>query len=239
LRDETRSQRLKSQVVQVEKMSAIGQLAGHIAHELNNPLTGIRSLAQVLLTETDPGGQVNKDLSEVEKAAARCQSIINNLLDFSKGGLGQKAQVLDLNEITRKTLPFLKSATGKFRSDIQLSDGELMVKVEPHLMQQVIFNLVNNACQAMKDKGEITVHTHRDGAWAFLEVKDTGPGIGESLKEKIFEPFFTTKEEGEGTGLGLSLSRDFVRQFGGDLECESAEGQGSLFRVKLPLEIHS
>ncbi len=239
LRDETRSQKLKSQVVQVEKMSAIGQLAGHIAHELNNPLTGIRSLTQVLLTETDPEGQVNKDLTEVEKASARCQSIITNLLDFSKGGIGQKAQVLDLNEITRKTLPFLKSATGKFRSDIQLSDGELMVKVEPHLMQQVIFNLVNNACQAMKDKGEITVHTHQDKGWAFLEVRDTGPGIVESVRERIFEPFFTTKEEGEGTGLGLSLSRDIARQFGGDLECESSEGQGSLFRVKLPLEILS
>lgn len=114
-----------------------------------------------------------------------------------------------------------------------------MVKVEPHLMQQVIFNLVNNACQAMRDKGEITVHTHKDEEWAFLEVKDTGPGIEESIREKIFEPFFTTKDEGEGTGLGLSLSRDFVRQFGGDLECESKTGQGSVFRVKLPLEILS
>jgi signal transduction histidine kinase len=236
LRDETRSQRLKSQAVQVEKMSAIGQLAGHIAHELNNPLTGIRSLTQVLLTETQSRPQVHGDLVEVELAAARCQGIINNLLDFSKGGLEQKVQVMDLNEIARKTLPFLKSATGKFRSDIQLSDEQLPVKVEPQLMQQVIFNLVNNACQAMKDKGEITVHTHRDRQWAFLEVKDTGPGIATEIREKIFEPFFTTKQEGEGTGLGLSLSRDFVRQFGGDLVCESNQGEGSTFRVQLPLE---
>jgi signal transduction histidine kinase len=236
LRDETRSQRLKSQAVQVEKMSAIGQLAGHIAHELNNPLTGIRSLTQVLLTETQSQSQVHGDLIEVELAAARCQGIINNLLDFSKGGLEQKVQVMDLNEIARKTLPFLKSATGKFRSDIQLSDEQLPVKVEPQLMQQVIFNLVNNACQAMKDKGEITVHTHRDRQWAFLEVKDTGPGIASEIREKIFEPFFTTKQEGEGTGLGLSLSRDFVRQFGGDLICESNQGEGSTFRVQLPLE---
>lgn len=236
LRDETRSQRLKSQAVQVEKMSAIGQLAGHIAHELNNPLTGIRSLTQVLLTETKNRPQIHADLNEVELAAARCQGIINNLLDFSKGGLEHKVQVMDLNEIARKTLPFLKSATGKFRSDIQLSDELLPVKVEPHLMQQVIFNLVNNACQAMKDKGEITVHTHRDTQWAFLEVKDTGPGIAIEIREKIFEPFFTTKQEGEGTGLGLSLSRDFVRQFGGDLVCESNQGTGSIFRVQLPLE---
>jgi signal transduction histidine kinase len=236
LRDETRSQRLKSQAVQVEKMSAIGQLAGHIAHELNNPLTGIRSLTQVLLTETQSRPQIHGDLNEVELAAARCQGIINNLLDFSKGGLEQKVQVMDLNEIARKTLPFLKSATGKFRSDIQLSEERLPVKVEPQLMQQVIFNLVNNACQAMKDKGEIVVHTHRDREWAFLEVKDTGPGIASEIREKIFEPFFTTKREGEGTGLGLSLSRDFVRQFGGDLICESNQGEGSTFRVQLPLE---
>jgi signal transduction histidine kinase len=236
LRDETRSQKLKSQAVQVEKMSAIGQLAGHIAHELNNPLTGIRSLSQVLLTETPEKAQIHQDLAEVERAAARCQAIINNLLDFSRGGLEQKVRVMDLNEIAKKTLPFLKSATGKFRSDIQLSDDSLPVKVEPQLMQQVIFNLVNNACQAMKEKGEITVHTKRDDSWAVLEVRDTGPGIAPELKERIFEPFFTTKREGEGTGLGLSLSRDFVRQFGGDLECESTHGEGSTFRVRLPLE---
>lgn len=236
LRDETRSRKLKSQVVQVEKMSAIGQLAGHIAHELNNPLTGIRSLAQVLISETPDGSQIHQDLVEVENASARCQGIINNLLEFSNGGLERKVQVMDLNEIARKTLPFLKSATGRFRSEIQLADSELPVKVEPHLMQQVIFNLVNNACQAMQDKGEIHVYTSCRPPWAVLEVKDTGPGIAAELKEQIFEPFFTTKAEGEGTGLGLSMSRDFVRQFGGDLECESKQGQGSLFRVRLPLE---
>jgi signal transduction histidine kinase len=143
---------------------------------------------------------------------------------------------MDLNEIARRTLPFLKSATGKFRSDIRLSDDELPVKVEPHLMQQVIFNLVNNACQAMQGGGEIGVLTRVSPPWAILEVKDTGPGVAAEVREHIFEPFFTTKAEGEGTGLGLSLSRDFVRQFGGDLECESDPGEGSLFRVRLPLE---
>lgn len=236
LRDETRSQRLKSQVVQIEKMSAIGHLAGHIAHELNNPLTGIRSLSQVLISDTEPEAQVHKDLVEVERAAARCQGIINNLLDFSKGGIEHKVTVADLNDITRKTLPFLKSAIGRFRNDIDLSDAELLVKVEPQLMQQVIFNLVNNACQAMKERGEIRVRTRSDGDWAILEVEDTGPGVAADLKERIFEPFFTTKAEGEGTGLGLSLSRDFVRQVGGELECDSELGAGSVFRVRLPLE---
>jgi signal transduction histidine kinase len=237
LRDDTKSQKLKSQAVQVEKMSAIGQLAGHIAHELNNPLTGIRSLSQVLLTEQPSESRLHQDLQEVEKASARCQEIINNLLEFSKGDLDHKVQTMDLNEITKRTLPFLKSATGKFRSDFQLSDDQLPVKVEPQLMQQVIFNLINNACQALHDKGELIVRTERASTWAILEVRDTGPGIRAELLERIFEPFFTTKVAGEGTGLGLSLSRDFVRQFGGDLECESVVGQGSVFRVKLPLGV--
>ncbi len=237
LRDETRSQKLKSHSVHVEKMSAIGQLAGHIAHELNNPLTGIRSLTQVLLTET--AGQLQQDLTEVERAAGRCQSIITNLLEFSKGDLDHKVQVVDLNEITMRTLPFLKSATGRFRNDIRLTSQELWVKVEPQLMQQVIFNLINNACQAMSEVGELVVQTEQTAKWAVLEVRDTGPGIDRALREKIFEPFFTTKVDGEGTGLGLSLSRDFVRQFGGELECESELGMGSVFRVRLPLGVEA
>jgi signal transduction histidine kinase len=125
---------------------------------------------------------------------------------------------------------------GRFRSDVQLSEKALPVRVEPHLIQQVIFNLVNNACQAMRERGEIGVFTLASEEGAVLEVTDTGPGIDDELKERIFEPFFTTKNEGEGTGLGLSLSRDFVRQFGGELDLESTPGQGSRFRVRLPLE---
>ena len=236
LRDETRSWRLKSQVVQIEKMSAIGQLAGHIAHELNNPLTGIRSLSQVLISETDAAAQIHGDLVEVEKAAGRCQGIINNLLDFSKGAIEQKIQMMDLNDVVQKTLPFLKSALGRFRTDISLSEEPLLVRVEPHLLQQVIFNLVNNACQALAEKGEVKVRTYRDQRWATLEVEDNGPGIPGELQERIFEPFFTTKSEGEGTGLGLSFSREFVRQFGGEISCASEPGHGALFRVQLKVE---
>lgn len=236
LRDETRSRKLKSQVAQIEKMSAIGQLAGHIAHELNNPLTGVRSLTQVLLSDMSDEDQVAKDLHEVEKASIRCQSIINNLMDFSQGGIENKVEVVDLNEIVHKTLPLLKSAIGRLRNDIELSDESINVRVEPHLMQQVIFNLINNACQAVGAQGQVQIRTGRDGKKAFFEASDNGPGIPKELQTKIFEPFFTTKAEGEGTGLGLSLSREFVRQFGGEIECESQPGRGTQFRVYLPLE---
>jgi signal transduction histidine kinase len=236
LRDETRSWKLKSQVVQVEKMSALGQLAGHIAHELNNPLTGIRSMSQVLLADTATKDPIHQDLLEVEKAAGRCQGIINNLLDFSKGAMDHKVRTTDLNEVVQKTLPFLKSAMGHLRTDISLSEEPLLVKVEPHLLQQVIFNLVNNACQALAEKGEVKVRTFREDGWALLEVADDGPGIPEEFKERIFEPFFTTKSEGEGTGLGLSFSREFVRQFGGEISLTSESGHGAVFRVRLKVE---
>ncbi len=239
LRDETKSWKLKSQMVQVEKMSAVGQLAGHVAHELNNPLTGIRSLAQVLLTEVEDESQIANDLNEVERAAARCQGIINNLLDFSKGAIEQKIHVMDLNEVVRRTLPFLKSALGRLRTDVELCEESLPVRIEPHLLQQVIFNLINNACQAVSPSGEIKIRTLKRGDRAILEVEDDGPGVPEELRERIFEPFFTTKSEGEGTGLGLSFSREFVRGFGGDLRCEPKTTPGAVFRVELKMEPQS
>ena len=236
-RDETRSVKLKSQMVQVEKMSAIGHLAGHIAHELNNPLTGIRSLAQILLREGKAQSQVAKDLVEVEHAAQRCQSIINNLLEFSRGGISEKTEELNLNELVARTLPLLKSVLGRLESNVELCEQPLKVRVEPHLMQQVIFNLVNNACQAIEGKGVVEVVTSIKGQNALLEVRDTGHGIPEHLKDSIFEPFFTTKNDGDGTGLGLSLSRDFIRQFGGEIECEANQQKGTIFRVVLPLGV--
>lgn len=240
--DITKPMDLRERMIQIEKMSAIGHLAGHIAHELNNPLTGIRSLAQILLGQMQSSAtkQMLGDLIEVEKAAKRCQDIILNLLEFSKGNLDSQMRVCDLNEIVRKTLPFLKSAIGQFDQNIQIQSSELPVEVEPQLMQQVVFNLVNNACQALNgEKGSIGVGTSeqtRDGIrYAVLTVRDSGPGIPEELQKLIFEPFFTTKKEGQGTGLGLSFSRDFVRKLHGDIICESKLGEGAAFHVLLPV----
>jgi two-component system NtrC family sensor kinase len=237
--DVTRARELHGRMVQGEKMAAIGLLAGNIAHELNNPLTGIRSLAQVLLSEM-PKGQLKEDITEVEKAAERSQKIIENLLDFSKGESEQKQVVMPLNEIVRRTLPMLKTAMREHRSELHLSEEEAQVKVEPHLMQQVVFNLVNNACQAMKETGTITIETQLVAeagtkAHVALRVIDSGPGIPPEIMESIFEPFFTTKEKGEGTGLGLSMCQQVIRKFGGEITVRSQVGEGAQFTVRLPL----
>ena len=247
--DITKSKRLYGQVIQNEKLGAIGLLAGNIAHELNNPLTGIRSLAQVIGAELKGDGvssgknsgknpdpwQIRDDILEVEKAAERSQTIIKNLLDFSNPDEAENLMTVDLNEIVDKTLPLLKTAMRNFRTDVQLCETSGFVRVKMPLLQQVFFNLVNNACQAMCDKGEITIETSIRDSSAVLKVTDTGPGIEESVLEHIFEPFFTTKEEGVGTGLGLSISSSIVEKFGGRLEVESQLGRGTSFSVHLPL----
>ncbi len=232
--DVTEARELDGRMVQNEKMAAIGLLAGNIAHELNNPLTGIRSLAQVLLAELPPG-QLHDDINEVERAAGRSQKIIENLLDFSRGGTEERQVRISLNEIVRRTLPMLKTAIREHRSEILLCEQEGEIRVEPHLMQQVVFNLVNNACQAMKDPGTITIETDIEEGKCRLHVKDTGVGIPSEIIESIFEPFFTTKEKGQGTGLGLSMSRQVIEKFGGDIAVESQVGQGTHFTVCLPL----
>jgi signal transduction histidine kinase len=238
--DVTKAMMLRERVVQVEKMSAIGHLAGHIAHELNNPLTGIRSFAQILMKQLEERSQFFNDLREVEDAARRCQEIILNLLEFSKGNLDSQTHLCDLNDIVNRTLPFLKSAMGRHESVIEIHGKPLPVEVEPQLMQQVVFNLVNNACQAMGEKnGRIEVSTsettRKNICYAVLSIRDSGPGIPKELQSLIFEPFFTTKKEGQGTGLGLSFSREFVRKLGGDIICDPQVERGALFHVLLPM----
>ena len=237
--DITASRDLHGRMIQSEKMAAVGLLAGNIAHELNNPLTGIRSLAQVLLAEVPESGTLRGDIEEVEKAAERSQKIIENLLDFSKGESESKQTLISLNEIVRRTLPMIKTAMREHRSEILLADDEPKVRVEPHLMQQVVFNLVNNACQAMHDPGTIAVDTATEtdgsGKWSVLHVTDTGVGIPEEIIESIFEPFFTTKDKGQGTGLGLSMSQQVVQKFGGEIRVKSDVGQGTRFTVRLPV----
>jgi signal transduction histidine kinase len=232
--DVTLSHNLQKQMIQNEKMAAIGHLAGHIAHELNNPLTGIRSLSQVILPQLDKATNTYKDLLEVEKAAERCQLIIKNLLEFSSGALSR--QHVSLNEIVQRTLPLLKTAMSPFQHQLNLSDENVLVDVEPQLMQQVFFNLVKNACQAMDENGTLSIETRVSPVddRAELVVSDTGSGMTPEIKQHIFDFFFTTKSQGQGTGLGLSMSKSIVDQFGGEIDVESKLGEGSRFSVRLP-----
>ncbi|MBK9324019.1 MAG: PAS domain-containing sensor histidine kinase [Bdellovibrionaceae bacterium] len=236
--DITESQDLYLKVLQSEKMGAIGKLAGHIAHELNNPLTGLRSLAQVLIKESTPGESLYSDLVEIEKASSRSQKIIKNLLEFSASE-SQPLTFISVDEIVEKTLPMLKTALRSHRLQLKLNSKNALVKVEPHLLQQVVFNLVNNACQAMKESGTLIVSSQiLDDKRNMVElvISDTGPGIPIEVQSKIFEAFFTTKKEGLGTGLGLSMSKSIIERFGGRICFESEPGKGAAFFITLPIQ---
>jgi signal transduction histidine kinase len=240
--DVTKSQELQSRVAQVEKMDAVGYLAGHIAHELNNPLAGIRATAQILLHDRKERDCLYNDLVEVEKAASRCQAIIFNLLEFSRDRSDRSDSsiyLISLNDMIEKTLPLLKTAMIPFFREINLTSESTNVRAEPQLLQQVIFNIVNNACQAMGDEGTLTILTHHtmvDGLdYIDLLVRDSGKGIPVDIQHSIFNPFFTTKEAGQGTGLGLSISQRVVEGFGGKIFLNKSNSEeGTEFVIRLP-----
>lgn len=229
------SQKLYSKLIQSEKMAALGLLAGNIAHELNNPLTGLRSMAQTLLLEVPETESIFNDLKEIEQAAKRSQTIIKNLLEFSNGEQIERKKI-SISEIIRKTLPFLKSALSrhKLRLDLQDKDKDF-VFINSNLLQQVIFNLLNNATQAMEKPGEICIQSKCVNNGIELKISDTGQGIAESEVESIFEAFYTTKKEGKGTGLGLSMSKSIIENANGYLSVESKVNSGSCFKIGLPL----
>lgn len=236
--DITAQRDLQRKVLQSEKMSAIGLLAGNIAHELNNPLTGLRSLAQVLMSQVEVESPNHSDLKEIEKAAARSQGIIRNLLEFTKPG-GQSVQPTTVDEVVNKTLPFLKSAFRNHRIEIDLQSADATIQVEPNLLQQVVFNLINNACQAMVKTGKLTVRSRIAQQKVHLQIEDTGIGIQPEIIDRIFEPFFTTKTEGHGTGLGLSLSREIIEKFGGRITVQSEPNVSTQFTIELPAEVQA
>lgn len=234
-RDVTKSKELQGRIIQGEKMAAIGLLAGNIAHELNNPLTGIKSMAELLVSELSNYENIKSDLKEVITAAERCHKIIQNLLDFSKDKTGKSLTLVDLNETIKKTLPLLKTAMRFHNCELNLIDQELKVLANPYLLQQVIFNLVNNACQSMGESGVLSIKTEISNEYAVFSIADDGPGVPLNISKAIFDPFFTTKHKEEGTGLGLSMSLSVIESFNGKLYLNPDVKKGAEFIIELPL----
>jgi signal transduction histidine kinase len=239
-RNITESKWLQSQLIQNEKMAEIGRLAGHLAHELNNPLTGLQSMAQILAlkwSQGTSGGPANllSDLNEVEVAAKRCQAIVANLMGFAQTSKVKNRGLVSLRSTVEETIPLLKASLREHSLEMDLSGETPMIWGEKQLLQQVVYNLVQNACQSMERPGRVTIRSGREsGGGCFLEVRDTGVGITRQQMSRLFEPFYTTKAPGRGTGLGLSLSRSIIREFGGEIEVLSNPGEGSVFIVRLP-----
>lgn len=231
----TETQKAHIQFIQNEKLTSIGQIAEQMAHEIYNPLAGIIALVQILMQEPGLADTTRSDLEEINKAAVRAQRVIENLQDFVK----QEGDVVvtSLDEIVEKTLPLLKMKWRMFRLNLELGTSDVKLRVQPQLISQVIYNLIQNACQAMQPGQTLSLSSRRVGNTVQLKVQDEGAGISPENQSSVFKPFFTTKPAGEGTGLGLSLAKQIVERFHGRLYFESKLGAGTTFYLELPLEV--
>lgn len=234
-------QETQSQLIQAEKMSALGQLAGGLAHEINNPLSGILGLTQLVLENTDKASQAYTDLKDIEKAVFRCKKIIVSLLSFARQEK-TRMEPVSINEIIEETLTLcarqmeLKSV----RITREFAQGLPMVNGDYQQLMQVFLNLFTNARDAMPEGGELTVGTSllKDPAGRELlitTVSDTGTGIKPEILPSVFDPFFTTKPVGKGTGLGLSVCLGIINRHNGTIKAHSRPGSGTTFTIGLPV----
>jgi two-component system NtrC family sensor kinase len=227
-------------LVSTERLASTGRLAADIAHELNNPLTGVLTFARHLLDESPPDDPRRPDLEIIVRETLRCRDIVWNLLDFSRSEKPSIERV-DVNELLNLVIRFVrKQATfHDFLIETDLDRNLPLIQADPAQIQQVFLNLLLNAAEAMSSGGTITITTEAAGAAGnvVVSVKDTGPGIpGEHLRT-IFEPHFSTKPGKRNKGLGLAVSLRIIEQHGGRIEVESPPKGGAVFRIILPITL--
>ncbi|MEW5721564.1 MAG: PAS domain S-box protein [Thermodesulfobacteriota bacterium] len=235
---EKRLREAQAQLIQSEKLASIGQLAAGVAHEINNPLTGILFYAHMVRDSLPEGDPRREDLAYIIEDVGRCKEIVKNLLAYSRQTSPAK-NLYQLNNLVDQSLSLIRDQKlfGKIRVVKEMSDEMMMVHVDRNQLSQVIINLVMNAVAAMEGEGVLTFRTWRDkpAGRALLEVADTGYGIPEENLSKIFDPFFTTKELGKGTGLGLSTVYGIIQENGGRISVKKTGTEGTTFLVELPL----
>jgi PAS domain S-box-containing protein len=235
LDDVTERVRLEQQLQHSEKMASVGLLAAGVAHEVNTPLAGITSYTQLLRGQLEEGDPRQQVLDKIEKQSFRAARIVSGLLNFSRSS-GTEFEQVDLNRVLLDVLSLVEHqlAGSRIRVRKELEAGLPHVRGNANRLQQVFFNLVLNARDAMPSGGWLTLATSCENGTLTAEVKDTGHGISRENIRRIYDPFFTTKGIGKGTGLGLSVSYGIVQEHGGAIFVDSAPGQGTTFRVSLP-----
>lgn len=237
--DQTERRRLQDQLIQSEKMSAIGQLIAGIAHDLNNPLASVLGFADFLTEVPHIPPNIREPLTVIREEAERASSIVRNLLGFARKQDHQRRPTA-LKPLLDGTFVLLRNQLMAHRVEarIEVEPDLPMPDIDPNQIQQVFVNLINNAAQAVASTGRPGTVIVRARRWldgVAIDIIDDGPGMSENLSTQVFEPFFTTKAEGEGTGLGLSISQGIVKEHGGRIMLSSEEGKGSTFTVQLPI----
>ena len=246
LRERDKRHKLESEIrlLQSEKQASAGRLAAGVAHEINNPLTGVLTFSHMLLRRKDIDEEMRADLTAIAKATERVRAIVKGLLDFSRQTTLAPEQT-DINALVGSAVKLVMN--NALIKGVNLSfapaNGELVGKVDKSAMQGVVLNIIMNAVDATEAGGSVEVRTGlrysastADDKTIEISVTDTGCGISQKNLDKIFDPFFTTKDVGKGTGLGLSVSSAVVERHGGSIHVLSAPGKGSTFTIALPLK---
>lgn len=236
-RDLTERRKFEAQLLQSQKLAALGVLAGGIAHEIRNPLAISSSAAQFLIEEPDDPEFRRECAEKILGGIRRASVIIENLLRFARLGARADVQPVDLASEVRDALTLVANQAGlqQIKMVAELPDDPVRVSGVPSLLQQVFMNLLLNALDAMPKGGLLRVSIERAGTEGVVRINDTGHGIPSGEIENIFDPFYTTRPVGRGTGLGLPICYSIVQQHFGAIDVESVGGTGSTFTVRLPL----
>jgi len=229
--------KIHSQLFRSEKLASLGKLAAGVAHEINNPLTGILTNSSLLLEDLAADDPRREDVEVMVKETIRCREIVKRLLDFAKQSKPLK-KLTDINFLIENIILLVRNQTSfrNIRIEKDLAADIPGIQADTDQVQQVFINIILNAAEAMTKGGMLTITSRVSASKDFIEIslRDTGPGIPETVREKIFDPFFTTKEH--GTGLGLSISYGIIEQHGGTISVESTPGEGSVFTIELPIK---
>lgn len=232
-RDVTRDMQLEREMANVDKMAAIGRLAGGVAHEINNPLHGILSFVQLAQKPDVPDEKLVRYHEVIKECALRCRDIVQSLRDFSRQAKSTERAPVELNEVCEKAMVLFESLNNR-RFEQQRWEGKAMTYGNGNQLQQVLVNLIHNAVDASPNNGLIRVAVETDGHEWVIAVEDQGSGVSEVEARKIFEPFYTTKPQGQGTGLGLAISHNIMREHSGSLRITTASIGGARFEARLP-----
>jgi signal transduction histidine kinase len=225
----------QQQLIQSERMAAIGKVAARVAHEVNNPLAIIKTAVRIIRNQSPPANLMTESLQMIEEEISRIARIIQELLEFSRPTVSAQ-ELVQLNSVIQSLEPLLTQGFHEKHIALEtiLRPALPLVLISSDQLKQVILNLVRNAEDAMPKGGELTIRTAQRGQFVELSIADTGYGIPTEHLKHIFDPFFTTKRRGRGVGLGLSVSYGIVNMAGGRIDVESEVGKGSTLRVSLP-----
>lgn len=239
--DVTERRAMQGRLIHNERMAAVGQLASGVAHELNNPLTSIGGLAELLVARQSLKGRDLEHLTVINEQATRAKKIVRNLLSFARPGPDEITDI-DVSVLSRRAVQLMEYELRLRQVALETNYAERLpiVRGDKHQLQQVIINLLTNALHAAEQNSEtrspaVRIETGLDGDTVFVRVSDSGTGIPANAIKSVFTPFYSTKDTGKGTGLGLSISYGIVKGHGGALTIEETGPDGTSFRIELPI----